>query len=354
MRQAALLVLAVTAVVLALPIGSVAAAADTTTAASNTTLGVHLQSDGDARWTVSVTYPLNDSDDREAFADLASDFERGQGGPSLAAFRSAAADAAERTGRPMQIVDPARSHGVTNRSDGRDVGTLTLEFTWTNFANASSDRLTLGDTFAGGWFGDLYAGQTLRVYPPSGYSPDSADPPSQLSDGALTWTGPQSFPGGGPTVVFVESPGVPWLLVGGLVLGALVVGVVGAYVWRGFGGRGSLDVRQSAGTRDPGPPSGTDGDGPTEPPTAPREAPASEAGDGESEPAEELLSDEERVERLLEANGGRMKQSNIVEETRWSDAKVSQLLTSMAEEGRVEKLRIGRENLITLPGEDEE
>ncbi|CAM2885931.1 hypothetical protein HASA104033_06485 [Halobacterium salinarum] len=65
----------------------------------------------------------------------------------------------------------------------------------------------------------------------------------------------------------------------------------------------------------------------------------------------ELLSDEERVERLLTDNGGRMKQSRIVEETRWSTAKVSQVLSGMDEDGRVEKLRIGRENLISLPGE---
>ena len=44
-----------------------------------------------------------------------------------------------------------------------------------------------------------------------------------------------------------------------------------------------------------------------------------------------------------------MKQATIVDETDWSDAKVSQLLSAMAEEGRVDKLRLGRENLISLP-----
>lgn len=68
----------------------------------------------------------------------------------------------------------------------------------------------------------------------------------------------------------------------------------------------------------------------------------------------DLLSDEERVELLLERNGGRMKQANIVKETGWSDAKVSQLLSAMADEERVEKLRLGRENLISLPDEDED
>ncbi|MFB6128283.1 MAG: helix-turn-helix transcriptional regulator, partial [Halorhabdus sp.] len=68
----------------------------------------------------------------------------------------------------------------------------------------------------------------------------------------------------------------------------------------------------------------------------------------------ELLSDEEYVEALIERNGGRMKQANIVSETGWSNAKVSQLLSAMAEEGRVEKLRIGRENLISFPDDEAE
>jgi Uncharacterized membrane-associated protein/domain len=75
--------------------------------------------------------------------------------------------------------------------------------------------------------------------------------------------------------------------------------------------------------------------------------------EAESEPDPELLADDERVERLLEQNDGRMKQAAIVEETGWSDAKVSQLLSSMADEGQVEKLRLGRENLISLPDDDE-
>jgi len=44
-----------------------------------------------------------------------------------------------------------------------------------------------------------------------------------------------------------------------------------------------------------------------------------------------------------------MRQADIVAKTGWSDAKVSQLLSAMAELGRVEKLRLGRENLISIP-----
>jgi hypothetical protein len=82
-----------------------------------------------------------------------------------------------------------------------------------------------------------------------------------------------------------------------------------------------------------------------------------EAADGtddeeDDEIDEALLSDEERVLRLVEGNGGRMKQANIVTETGWSNAKVSQLLSGMHEDEEIQKLRIGRENLIALPDEN--
>jgi uncharacterized membrane protein len=61
-------------------------------------------------------------------------------------------------------------------------------------------------------------------------------------------------------------------------------------------------------------------------------------------------TDEERVVRLLEANGGRMRQARIVERTDWSKAKVSLLLSGMEDDGTVHKLPIGRENVISLRG----
>ncbi|WP_394357381.1 helix-turn-helix transcriptional regulator [Halorubrum alkaliphilum] len=44
----------------------------------------------------------------------------------------------------------------------------------------------------------------------------------------------------------------------------------------------------------------------------------------------------------------RMRQSAIVEELDWSKSKTSRVLSRMADEGDVEKLRIGRENVIDL------
>jgi uncharacterized membrane protein len=97
--------------------------------------------------------------------------------------------------------------------------------------------------------------------------------------------------------------------------------------------------------------SSAEADPPETPPESGSDAESEAAGDEPDSVDLDLLSDEERVEHLLEQNGGRMKQATIVKETGWSNAKVSQLLSSMDEEGQIEKLRIGRENLISLPGE---
>lgn len=73
----------------------------------------------------------------------------------------------------------------------------------------------------------------------------------------------------------------------------------------------------------------------------------------EAEPrTEEFLTDREKVQQLVRENGGRMKQSKIVDSVDWSKAKVSRLLAELEEEGRVTKLRLGRENLVCLPGHE--
>jgi len=73
---------------------------------------------------------------------------------------------------------------------------------------------------------------------------------------------------------------------------------------------------------------------------------------GTGDPSEEFVTDRERVRRLITENGGRMKQSQIVDSVDWSKAKVSRLLAELEEDGHVTKLRLGRENLVCLPGNE--
>lgn len=68
---------------------------------------------------------------------------------------------------------------------------------------------------------------------------------------------------------------------------------------------------------------------------------------GSSEP---VLTDEDRVLRILRENGGWVYQGIIVEETTWSKSKVSRLLSQMTDEGTVEKVSVGRQNVVAEKG----
>jgi len=74
----------------------------------------------------------------------------------------------------------------------------------------------------------------------------------------------------------------------------------------------------------------------------------------ETEADAEDVSDDERVLRMIETEGGRMKQKHLVEETGWSEAKVSKLTSSMEDEGEIKKIRLGRENILEIQGGNDE
>jgi len=325
---------------------------------------VQLEADGDARWNVSATYHLETENDTAAFDRLAAAFKAGETdtGFSVDVFRAAAPGVSDRVDRPMKVTD-ARRTATTVDHGNNSTGVLSLQFTWTNFAAVSNETLTV-DGFAGGWFGDLRGGQTLSIRPPERYEPDTVEPNTNVVGGAYQWGGPQPFQTGQPSLVFTTGPTIggddfPMVAVAGVVA---VVGVVAAWVYV----RRDDEPTEDGGAEGRAPKPETEAQREPEASTDPVDEPADDTGSGAAAGADadgsgsesgtggvdpELLSDEERVERLLAENGGRMKQSKIVEETRWSTAKVSQLLSSMDEADRVEKLRIGRENLISLPGE---
>jgi uncharacterized membrane protein len=347
---------------------------DAITSPSATRIRIGLNADRSADWTVAVRYSLADANETAAFRVAGERFEEGAVGPDAQLFEGFRREANRNVDRSMSIEgverdvevyeDPSEYDVATE--DAVAVGELRLTFTWTAFLEEDGESLVLGDalTTPGNqtWLRSLEASQTLEVTTPEGYTvtgtPSSAV--TQLSDGDVIIEGPQTFEEGEP-VVIVYGPagaGAPWtMLMAAIVLAAaLVAGSVVGYRRINAGGdgpgesavNGGEDVASGNGA---GP--GGVGD------AAPGQGGDAVVGasDGEDDGDEEedlsLLSDEERVERLLEANGGRMRQADIVAETGWSDAKVSQLLSAMADEGRVEKLRLGRENLISLPDDED-
>jgi len=321
-----------------------------------TELYVEPDPQGNARWTVSVRYNLSSSDDRTAFTEYGREFEAGDAdvGLDAAFFRTLASEASRATGREMSIQNPTRNATVRNGT-----GVLSLSFTWTNFVTDTDSGFVIQDAVLmpdnRTWLASVGPTQRLVVETPTGYQ--VTDTRFGLDNGSVVVEGPHTFRE--PLTISYQQTATeepepsspPWALIVGALLVGLVLVAAGYVRWRGA----SPPTRDDDFDTEPdGPPDAGEADEPTG--TADDERPSTEA-DEEPSTADNgvdpsLLSDEERVEYLLDRNGGRMKQARIVKETGWSDAKVSQLLSTMADEGRIEKLRLGRENLISLPDEE--
>jgi len=344
---------------------------------------INVSADGDARWTIESRYHLETEEDVERFeeyADAVSGGERDialEGGYDVTVFETARAQAESATDREMSIDDDGWADPrIEATDDDHEVGVIAYGFEWSNFAAVDGNRLHLGDVFwADGetWLPTLADDQRLVIEPPANYGFE--DPPIGTQNGALVWDGPYVFAEGELEVTFLEGAmgngtgngaGADGLFPAPTILSALGLLVLLALVGGGgyllatryppselFGTddetRTELEYEEGAadpaGSADPG----SDLEEPREDSDGVDE-PDLEAPEEEIDP--ELLSDEERVHRLLAENGGRMKQARIVEETGWSNAKVSQLLSAMDDDGEIDKLRIGRENLITLPEVD--
>jgi hypothetical protein len=376
-----------------------------------TVLRANLTREGDANWSVASRFEVNRSDPDEvaAFEDLYDEVRAGETdvGYDASLFRGIVGDVSAAAGREMAIEDVR----WTMHYAGNDTGVIALRFRWTNFADARAETVAVGDAFAtedGTWLPELRDGQRLVLEAPENYAVSL--PTSEEGNRRLVFDGPTTFDPGQPAASFAKNATTPTTTTpndttpgtpgpngtttttlgttptgqtggGGSLLfwlGFLVVLVsVGAGVYWYFLADEDDAPGGAAATSDAGGAGGSSADGgqTTAPPSPDADAEAAGAAgaagasastadaeatadaESESEPDDggidpELLSDEERVEQLLERNGGRMKQGNIVTETGWSNAKVSQLLSAMDEDDRIDKLRIGRENLITLPDED--
>jgi hypothetical protein len=107
-----------------------------------------------------------------------------------------------------------------------------------------------------------------------------------------------------------------------VVLGAVVVVlcVVVAYLWR----------QQSAGERPP---------------------PGAESTETVAET--EQMSEFDRIKQIDATVEQRLPQQEIVERTDWSEPKVSRVVSRLTDEGRLEKVRVGRRNFIEIAEPEE-
>jgi len=350
-----------------------------------TRFSIRVYRNGSARWTFRYMRFLPDNESVTSFREYADRFESEE--TQLYRDFEDRAVALARIGR-NQTAREMTAGGFSRRAyvdrGVNDVGVVEMSFMWAAFARVENPRIVVGDVFEGGLF--LGPDQSLVVQPGPDLVFESLAPNGTLSSPTLaesdsvTWRGEREFSDERPRIVFVvhsatggtptagtatttapddsngdgdgttgptsgagsgttseaASPsgdgGLPSIA---LLIGALVVliGLVGGIAYR----RTGVDSTGTSGT--------------TTEPTSTEEP--TDSGDTEpAVPESAILSDEERVVKLLEENGGRMRQVNIVDETEWSKSKVSMLLSDMEDAGTVSKLRVGRENIVSLAGHE--
>lgn len=344
---------------------------------------ITVYENGTAEWTFTYQRTLNNDTERQQFEQFASEFNNNST-EMWRNFKKQArrlASAGQNfTGRAMMAQNfrkRAYVGGIVN--DNR--GIVKMSFQWTGFAYAEGQTVIIGDVFDGGLY--ISPNQSLVIHSGPGLHFASVNPkkPAKMSGDSLatsesvTWEGEHDFNdqrprvkfepvkatttttttqrnkttvgtnGTGPTQTTPANASQPPAGDGSgwsplmIFIGAVVVllGLAAAFAWR-QGDFGSL-------AGDGNTPSGGDASGGATASTD-QNSPEPSVSD------EELLTDEARVKKLLDENGGRMKQVNIVDETGWSKSKVSMLLSEMEEDGEISKLRVGRENIISLEGHE--
>jgi len=349
--------------------------------ADNTLTRIEVYRNGSARWTVRVRTRLDDErrvEEFEAFQSEVREDPESFLGPFRTRITRVVSNAGNATGREMQ----ADSFAISTRIQEvpRRWGVVTYRFRWTNFASESGDRVVVGDVVQGGFY--LATNDTFEVAPPEGYAATDVDPAPDARDGdELAWNGERDFADARPRVALepvatttagdddqtgnedggqadsddgtdddgrTGSDGGDRSLLEiarPVAMGALgaigvlvVVGVLGYVAMGRSSGVEPVEEGDDAGTE-----TGAD-----------RETDDADGDDGHGDGGgRTILTDENRVMDLLESRDGQMHQSDVAEELEWSSSKTSRVLSEMTEEGAIEKIRIGRQNVIRFP-EDED
>ncbi|TKX85545.1 hypothetical protein EXE43_13010 [Halorubrum sp. SS5] len=329
----------------------------------NTITRIDLAADGSATWEITFRTRLENDTETAEYERFQERFRSNTSrylGPFAERMRGVVAAANDSSPRAMRATDFAAETAI--QEVPRRWGIVRFRFAWTGFAAVEDDAVVAGDVFGGGFF--ISEDDTLAVAAPDGYVVESASPaPDETAEGVVEWRGREDFDDGRPRVRAVPTAGsgatggddgpetgddggsaVPAVALG---LGSvLLVAALAAAAYGIRTGRVSLAPAPGA--------AGASGN--ADAPAAATDESGAVSVEDDADPAADaaLLTDEDRVRSLLRERGGRMKQSAIVDELDWSKSKASRVLSGMAEDGDVEKLRIGRENVIDLVEDDGE
>jgi hypothetical protein len=239
--------------------------------------------------------------------------------------------------RYMEVVDFNISYDTAETISG-GFGIICYSFWWMNFSYMDSGKIFVGDAFSEGML--LSSDNLLVIEIPDGYDVKMASPNFDRRNGnRLIWEGSlHSFDKGEPSLVLQHTKSMlPLMVFSSVILVALVAAI------------GVLRKRRKSRYKV------ANDDTPIH--TKETNAETSNANATLTSllipyyPKEEDLSDEKMIEQFLIRSGGQVYQSEIVTESRLSKSKVSIVLAKMKEDGRILKIKKGKENLIRLVDE---
>ncbi|QSX00919.1 DUF7343 domain-containing protein [Haloterrigena alkaliphila] len=308
-------------------------------------IDVYVQENGSARFVVDYRFENVSGGEWES---LREDVESNPGTYAASEERRWNEELAEgnnQTEREMTIENV--SVATDTSSAPRELGHVRVTFDWTKFAYVQLNQIQVENSLLGFTFP---SDTSLQINAPEGYEIDEATPePEGGDEQSVYWLSDgDPFSSDPPMVLMIEESNESassspesdvesdggssplWLVVPAAVVLLASAGAVGWWLRRVHGDDATTDA----------PAGDAVATGPT---------PATDS----SAPPRELLSNEERVLRLLEDRGGRIKQQEVVSELDWTEAKTSQVVSGLREDGEIDVFRIGRENVLALPEEDE-
>lgn len=300
----------------------------------NNNYTIKLLEDGSAVWVIESSTFLDSEEDLQAFKSYIENFDAYRR-EVLENFTSRiekiVTEASRYVNRPMKAVDFNVSVYIVDTLVGK-VGRLTYTFKWIGFSETKNGKLVVGDVFIGGFY--LYEGDSLKIIIPETHSFEEVHPqPDTENEDAVTWLGRKLFPDKTPYIVastrtvteeiltnitgssqtsstifpsgdntIIDGTTVFWrslTIYPLIVLIAAVVIIVGILLKK----RGERRF---------------------------------------------TVKDADKVVEILRELGGSAFQKQLVEKTGFSKGKVSEILSALEKNKVIEKVRVGRSQLVIL------
>jgi uncharacterized membrane protein len=232
--------------------------------------------------------------------------------------------AKNKTGRDMTV----DVESMTFTPSGSNV-TVEYKFYWRNFSKIEDKKIMISDVFqVKDVFLQLYGNGEICITYPSQYIVETVSPsPEERNDSLqiLKWLKTEDFINGFPVIILRDKSLTPGFLE---TFGQNVIIILGLVVIAAGSSIGFYVFKRR------------------------REKESETAKTPELIGLPKIESAEEKIVKMLKSSGGSLYQSAIVDQSKFSKAKTSQLLTALEKTGIVSRYKKGRDKIVILIEQD--